>query len=279
VQRPSTFELPTTDILTGLCNEAYARFLLREQLLPQADREGTPLSLMLIDLDSFLETNQRHGRRCGDHVLIHVARVLQATMPEQAVLARFGGDEFVAGLPSTRIDDTFTLAEDLRRRVAAIRLDQWPEVRITCTIGLASFPASGKRLPEDLRRRVAAIRLDQWPEVRITCTIGLASFPASGKRLPELVREADQALYVAKLNGRNKVALPLAEGRMITKTSYYTATQLERLAQLARRVERNEATLLREALDDVLKKYNDLLSAPPAADEDRAPSDPAVATA
>ena len=242
MQRPSTFELPTTDILTGLCNEAYARFLLREQLLPLADREGTPLSLVLIDLDSFLETNQRYGRRCGDHVLIHVARVLQATMPEQAVLARFGGDEFVAGLPSTRIDDAFTLAEDLRRRVAAIRLDQWPEVRITCTIGLASFPASGKRLPE-------------------------------------LVREADQALYVAKLNGRNKVALPLAEGRMITKTSYYTATQLERLAQLARRVERNEATLLREALDDVLKKYNDLLSAPPAADEDRAPSEPAIATA
>jgi diguanylate cyclase (GGDEF)-like protein len=233
---PSTFELPTTDVLTGLCNEPYGRYLLRERLLPQAGNETTPLSMILIDLDNFLEVNQQYGRRCGDHVLIHVARTLQATMPQAAMLARFGADEFVVGLPNTRIDDAFTLAEEFRRRVAALRLQEWPDMRITCTIGLASFPAHGKRLPE-------------------------------------LLREADQALYAAKLGGRNKVALPLAEGRMITKTSYYTATQLERLAQLAKRVDRNEATLLREALDDVLKKYNDLLSAPPA-EEPVPPPDP-----
>ena len=230
MNHPSTFELPTTDVLTGLCNEQYCRYLLRERLLPQSEREHQSLSLLLIDLDSFLEINQRYGRRCGDHVLIHVARALQASMPDSAVLARFGGDEFVAGLAATRIDDAFTIAEEFRRRVAAISLEQWPQVRLTCTIGLASFPANGKRLPE-------------------------------------IFREADQALYVAKLNGRNKVALPLAEGRMITKTSYYTATQLERLALLAKRVDRNEASLLREGLDDLLKKYNDLLSAPLAQEE------------
>jgi predicted signal transduction protein with EAL and GGDEF domain len=158
-------------------------------------------------------------------------------MPQTALLARFGADEFVVGLPNTRIDDAFTLAEEFRRRVAALRLEEWPAMRITCTIGLAGFPTHGKRLPE-------------------------------------LLREADQALYVAKLGGRNKVALPLAEGRMITKTSYYTATQLERLALLARRVDRNEASLLREALDDVLKKYNDLLSAPPAPEAAPAPDAP-----
>ncbi|HVA92299.1 MAG TPA: diguanylate cyclase [Chloroflexota bacterium] len=226
---PSTFELPTTEVLTGLANEPYARYLLREQLLPAAVRDGAPLSLLLLDMDAFLPLNQRFGRRCGDHFLIHVARALQTTMPESAVLARFGGDEFVAGLPHTRLDDAFTLAEEARRRVEALRLEPWPQARITCTIGLASFPTHGKRLPE-------------------------------------LLREADQALYVAKLQGRNKVALPLAEGRMITKTSYYTATQLERLAQLARRVQRNEASLLREALDDVLKHYNDMLGGPPAED-------------
>jgi diguanylate cyclase (GGDEF)-like protein len=239
---PSTFELPTTDVLTGLCNEPYGRYLLRERLLPQAGNDATPLSVILVDLDSFLEINQQFGRRCGDHVLIHVARALQATMPQAAMLARFGGDEFVVGLPNTRIDDAFTLAEEFRRRVVALRLDEWPDVRLTCTIGLASFPANGKRLPE-------------------------------------LLREADQALYVAKLGGRNKVALPLAEGRMITKTSYYTATQLERLAQLAKRVERNEASLLREALDDVLKKYNDLLSAPPTEETGPTPSSPPAPSA
>jgi predicted DNA-binding protein len=52
---------------------------------------------------------------------------------------------------------------------------------------------------------------------------------------------------------------------MVTKTSHYTATQLERLAQLATTLKRNEASVLREALDDVLKKYNDRLGAPPKA--------------
>jgi diguanylate cyclase (GGDEF)-like protein len=202
------------------------RYLLRETILPRAQADEAPLSLLYIDLDRFLEINQEHGRRCGDHVLIHVTRTLQATFPEEAVLARLGGDEFAVALPNTRLDDAFTLAEEFRRRVAAIRLEQWPAVRITCTIGLAAFPANGK-------------------------------IPA------ELIREADQALYVAKNSGRNKVALPLPEGRMVTKTNYYTATQLERLAQLARKVDRNESGLLREALDDLLKKYNDLLSRPP----------------
>ncbi|HWE64395.1 MAG TPA: GGDEF domain-containing protein [Chloroflexota bacterium] len=223
---PPTFELPTTNTLTGLLSDAYFRYLLRETMLPQARAAETPLSLVSIDLDNFLEINQEHGRRCGDHVLINVARTLQATFPPQAALARLGGDEFAAALPNTRLDDAFTLAEEFRRRVAAIRLDQWPDLHISCTIGLAAFPANGK-------------------------------IPA------ELIREADQALYVAKNSGRNKVALPLPEGRMVTKTNYYTATQLERLAHLAGRVDRNESSLLREALDDLLKKYNDLLSQPP----------------
>lgn len=63
--------------------------------------------------------------------------------------------------------------------------------------------------------------------------------------------------------GRNKVALPLDDARMITKTSHYTGTQLERLATLAKSVGRSEATLLREALDDLLKKYNDRLKGAP----------------
>lgn len=227
---PATFELPTTDTLTGLLTDPYFRYLLRERLLPDAREAQTPLSLVYVDLDSFLEINQAHGRRCGDHVLINVARALQAVFPQEVTLARLGGDEFAAALANMRLDDAFTLAEEFRRRVAALRLDQWPEVRVTCTIGLSAFPANGK-------------------------------IPA------ELIREADQALYVAKNSGRNKVALPLPEGRMVTKTNYYTATQLERLAQLARRVDRNESGLLREALDDLLKKYNDLLGQPPAAEQ------------
>ena len=97
----------------------------------------------------------------------------------------------------------------------------------------------------------------------MTCSIGLAAYPTHANTDVELIREADQALYMAKATGRNKVALPISDSRMITKTSYYTATQLERLANLAKTMKRNEATFLREALDDLLKKYNDRLGAAP----------------
>jgi predicted signal transduction protein with EAL and GGDEF domain len=136
------------------------------------------------------------------------------------VVARQGGDEFAAALPDTRLDDAFTLAESIRRAIGDLRFERWPEVHLATSIGLASYPAHGRR---DV----------------------------------ELMREADEALYTAKSTGRNKVSLPLADSRMVTKTSHYTATQLQRLAQLARETGRNEAGLLREALDDLFRKYTD----------------------
>jgi predicted signal transduction protein with EAL and GGDEF domain len=152
--------------------------------------------------------------------------VLREVLPEPAVLSRYSGDEYAGALPDTRLDDAFSLAEEVRRRVAAL---EYPD----------------------------------WPGMRFTCSIGLASYPVNGHSDVELMRAADQALYTAKSTGPNKVSLPLSDSRMITKTSHYTATQLERLSQLAGTVRRNEASLLREALDDLLKKYNDRLGGPP----------------
>lgn len=222
---PATFEIATTDSLTGLLGSTYFRHLLREELLSQARETDEPLSLLHLDLDGFAELNARHGYPCGDQIIGGVARLLQEALPATAVLSRYSGDEFAGALPATRLDDAFTLAEEVRRRIAAFRLAEYPDVALTCSIGLAAFPANG------------ATDVD-------------------------LVRAADQALYQAKATGANKVALPLADSRMVTKTSHYTATQLERLAQLAKTLGRNEASLLREALDDALKKYNDRLGAP-----------------
>jgi diguanylate cyclase len=164
-------------------------------------------------------------------VLAAVAGVLRDALPNQAVIARYGGDEFAGALPDTRLDDAFTTMEEVRRRIDALRFDGLPDLHITCTVGLAAAPMHG-----------------------------------SGD--VELMREADEALYLGKATGRNKVSLPPSDSRMVTKTSYYTRTQLERLAQLAKRLGRNEATLLREALDDVLKKYNDELGALPRETDD-----------
>jgi diguanylate cyclase len=227
MNHPTTFEMPTSDPLTGLLNALYFRHLLREEVMPAAQQSGEPVSLALIDLDSFHSVNTTYGRKAGDAVLQGFVQVLRETLPDSAVLARHSGDEFAVILPETRVDDAFTLLEELRRRFAGFAFAEWPDLHRTCSVGLAAFPAHGN---SDV----------------------------------ELVREAEQALYGAKTTGRNKVALPNTDSRMITKTSYYTAIQLERLAQLAKTVKRNEATLLREALDDLLKKYNDRLGGPPA---------------
>jgi diguanylate cyclase (GGDEF)-like protein len=229
VNHPRTFEIPTTDTLTGLLNEPYFRYILREQALPQAATTEEPLALALLDLDRFLQLNQEHGADCCDVVLKVVAALLRETMPEGAHITRYGGDELAVILPGTRLDDAFTLLDTFRRRLVETTFDTAP-----------------------------------CPGVHITCSVGLASYPHDGANDVELLRAADHALYVAKQTGANKVALPIQDDRMITKTSHYTATQLKRLRELADGVSKPEATLLREALDDLLKKYNDQRKQRPA---------------
>jgi diguanylate cyclase (GGDEF)-like protein len=226
---PATFELPTTDAQTGLVTAPYFRHLLREEVLPAAERSGDPMTVLVLDIDDFLQVNDAHGREAGDAVIEAVAGALRDQLPDTAVVARLGGDEFAAALPDTRLDDAFTLAERIRRAIADLRFVRWPEIHLSTSIGLAPYPAHG--------------RTDV-----------------------ELMREADEALYTAKSTGRNKVSLPLADSRMVTKTSHYTAVQLQRLAQLSKEAGRNEASLLREALDDLFRKYTDRKEARPAAE-------------
>ena len=85
---------------------------------------------------------------------------------------------------------------------------------------------------------------------------GVATFPTDASDWVDLLRKADEALYRAKRTGRNRICLP-SSAQMVTKTSYYTQTQLERLAALAKSLDKSEAFLLREALDNLLRKYED----------------------
>jgi predicted signal transduction protein with EAL and GGDEF domain len=84
---------------------------------------------------------------------------------------------------------------------------------------------------------------------------GVAEFPSDGSDWREILRKADEALYRAKQLGRNRICLP-ASSQMVTKTAHFTQTQLEKLADLARKTNKSEAYLLREALDDLLRKYD-----------------------
>src|SRR5215212_11134646 len=114
---PQTFEMPTQDRLTGLLTQPYFRHILREEAIPQATSDDAPLTLVLLDLDRFLQINQEYGPECGDLVLKGVAALLQEMLPEGAYISRYSGDEMAALLPGMRLDDAFTLLDSFRRRL------------------------------------------------------------------------------------------------------------------------------------------------------------------
>ena len=204
------------DPLTGLPKKAEFDGLLEGAL--EASEGDRPVSLALVDIDRFDDINQNFGHKKGDEVILDVARAIhQHLAPEAPVLCRIGGDEFAVILANKEKEAAFLLLEQLRKAVA----------------GPADVPAIASGT---------------------TISIGVATYPHDGGTRQEVVRKADDALFRAKAAGRNRVALAREE-KMVPKTSHFTQGQLERLAVLSKKEGVGEAELLREALDDLLKKY------------------------
>jgi diguanylate cyclase (GGDEF)-like protein len=156
-----------SDSLTGLPNRlAFRNELGRE--MERARRSQAPLALAMIDIDHFKHVNDRYGHAVGDHVLRRLSQVLGGVMRGSDLLARWGGEEFVALIADADLSGAVDIAERLRRAVAG---------------GDFSFPGGGP-LP-------------------ITVSIGLAALPCDGDVDATLAR-ADQALYAAKAAGRNR---------------------------------------------------------------------------
>jgi len=163
------------DALTGLPN----RVLLSERLnaaLPEAQLQGLPLALVFLDLDGFKSVNDRYGHDKGDKLLQTLAERLQGALREGDTLARLGGDEFVAVLGGlNRKEDALPVLERLRASAAqAIRLDG-VDLEVSASLGVTFYPQSGE------------VDADQ------------------------LLRQADQAMYQAKLAGRNRYQIFDAE--------------------------------------------------------------------
>jgi diguanylate cyclase (GGDEF)-like protein len=188
--------------------------------LEQAQETHSSLSLALLDIDHFLQINNQLGHAGGDIVLKGVAEILKQA-GSGVVTARYGGDEFAMFFPNTEREQAFLKLERVRAEL---------ESRTGFSDGTTSV------------------------EIRVTISAGIAAFPIDGNDVNELMRKADGADFRAKVGGRNKIALAYEE-RMAPKTSHYTLTQLERLSALAKEQDVGEAVLLREALDDLLVKY------------------------
>ena len=163
--------LAATDPLTDVLNRrALADRLLGE--MERVRRYETTVSILLIDLDFFKRVNDTHGHLVGDDVLTEVAELLQRAVRSVDVVARYGGEEFVIVLPETGAVGAASFAERIRELVEAHPFVQSPEggsLRITTSIGVATFPSPGLQTVEDL------------------------------------LAKADQALYRAKAEGRNLV--------------------------------------------------------------------------
>jgi diguanylate cyclase len=110
-------------------------------------------------------------------------------------------------------------------------------------------------LLDELRRHLAGLDIEG---VTVTASIGVAASPPHGTTAQDLYRAAGEALMRAKRDGRDRVAMYVEE-KMVLKSNYYSRANLERLAKLSSATDRTEASLLREALDDLLDKHKDVL--------------------
>lgn len=209
--------LLTMDELTGALNRDSFEERFSAALL-KAVQNNLSLSLAVLDIDQFLLINENYGRQVGDNVLVEIYKALQKLAPDNTLIFRYGGDEFYLLLPEMTREQSLLLMERIRLEIAKERSYQDAKIAVALTVGIASYPIDGTA--ED-----------------------------------ELQRKADQALYRAKKAGRSQVMLAYDE-KMVPKTVHFTETQLERLSILAEELSVTEARLLREALDDLLNKYN-----------------------
>jgi diguanylate cyclase (GGDEF)-like protein len=173
--------LSTTDPLTGIPNRRALDDHLEDELA-RARRYGTPLAVVMLDLDHFKRLNDRHGHAAGDAVLRQVASVLDAEKRRGDTIARFGGEEFVAILSHADEAAAQGWAERVKGRLASMAIEVGGTIlRVTASFGVAG------------------------------CLPGDSGF-AGGE---SLLAAADRALYVAKARGRNRVVVaPEPEGRI-----------------------------------------------------------------
>ncbi len=136
-----TEQLTITDDLTKLFNSRYLNLYLTREI-KRCKRHGIPLSVIFLDLDGFKGVNDQYGHLAGSKTLTEVGAILAEAVRESDILARYGGDEFVAVLPETPASGALVIAERIRKSIEshAFLKEQGVEARISASFGIASYP-------------------------------------------------------------------------------------------------------------------------------------------
>ena len=178
-----TQQLATVDGLTGLMlRRPFLETLARELLRSGRSRE--PVALLLLDVDHFKRFNDAFGHTAGDRMLKEVAVLLQSVMPSGAVIARYGGEEFIALLPACPRPRALEMAERVRETIER------------------QFERGGGGI---VNIRPLTAQAGGADSLALTISLGVAAFPDDAQGELELIRIADQRLYQAKRDGRNRV--------------------------------------------------------------------------
>jgi diguanylate cyclase (GGDEF)-like protein len=156
-----------TDGLTELYNHRHFHERL-DQEIARGSRFGAIFSLIMLDLDHFKTFNDNYGHLAGDEVLRKIGRCIEGSIRSVDMAFRYGGEEFAAILPETRLDDAYKVAERIRKTIEA--------------------KATTGTMP-------------------VTASLGISSWPVDGMTKEDIISRADAALYQAKLMGRNRTCL------------------------------------------------------------------------
>lgn len=159
--------LAITDSLTGLNNRRQLETVLEAEW-KKSKRYKQPLACLLIDIDFFKNVNDTYGHKAGDLVLIEIANIIRNNVRDVDTVARWGGEEFIAVLPFSNKDQGLIVAQRILEEVSAYEFSQFPDKRITVSIGL-SYSSPSLNTKE------------------------------------EFVEASDKALYEAKRKGRNRI--------------------------------------------------------------------------
>ena len=179
----------SVDDLTGLYNH---RFLIDSlgQQAALAERLGTSLAILMLDIDHFKALNDTHGHHAGDLALITFAQTVLTNIRRADLAARYGGEEFVVLMPNTSAQEALVVAEKIRAAVAATEVE--------------------------LRDRVG---------VRLTVSVGVAAYPEDTQSAGDLFGLADDALYEAKRMGRDQTRLASRAGRSMVHDARVTISE------------------------------------------------------